>query len=143
MTLIAVQDTPLSIDEAYRAVESDTQGGVTIFVGRVRNHNQGHAINRLEYEAYTSMAEKEMHRIVEAIQTEYPQTILACTHRVGDLRVGDLAVVCAASAPHRAEAFAACRQLIERIKEQVPIWKREHGPDGAYWIDFDAPSNNG
>ena len=139
MTLVGIQDSPLSIDEAYRAVLTDEQGAVTIFVGRVRNHNQGNAITRLEYEAYTSMAEKEMQRVVEEVSALHPGTILACTHRVGDLQVGDLAVVCAASAPHRSEAFAACRELIERIKANVPVWKREHGPDGPYWIDFDAP----
>lgn len=136
MTLAAVRSEPLSIDEAYRAVCGDAQGGVVLFVGRVRNSNQGNDITKLEYEAYVSMAEKELLRIIDEIQREVPGTLLACTHRIGELFVGDLAVVCAASAPHRAEAFAACRLLIDRVKERIPIWKREHGPSGPYWIDF-------
>jgi molybdopterin synthase catalytic subunit len=136
MTLAAIRAEPLSIDEVYQAVVNDAQGGVVVFVGRVRNHNQGQAITQLEYEAYASMAEKEMRRIMEAINGEHPGAVLACTHRAGTLGVGDLAVVCAASAPHRAEAFEACRKLIDRVKETVPVWKREHGPDGPYWVDF-------
>lgn len=136
MTLAAIRETPLSIDEVYQAVCSDVQGGVVLFVGRVRNHNQGNDIAKLEYEAYVSMAEKEVLRIIEEIRAEVPGTLLACTHRIGELSVGDLAVVCAASAPHRAEAFTACRLLIDRVKERIPVWKREHGPNGPYWIDF-------
>jgi molybdopterin synthase catalytic subunit len=136
MTLAEIRDTPLSIDEAYRAVCSDAQGGVVVFVGRVRDHNRGNDITKLEYEAYVTMAEKEMRRIIDEIQAELPGTLLACTHRIGELYVGDLAVVCAASAPHRGEAFDACRLLIDRVKERIPVWKREHGPAGPYWIDF-------
>lgn len=136
MTLAAIRTEPLSIDEAYRAVCSDAQGGVVLFVGRVRNLNQGNDITKLEYEAYVSMAEKELRRIIDEIQSEVPGTLLACTHRIGELNVGDLAVVCAASAPHRAEAFVAGRLLIDRVKERIPVWKREHGPSGPYWIDF-------
>lgn len=136
MTLAAIRTTALSLDEAYQAVCTDAQGGVVVFVGRVRNHNQGNDITKLEYEAYVSMAEKEIRRIIDEIQLEVPGSLLACTHRIGELTVGDLAVVCAASAPHRGEAFTACRLLIDRVKERIPIWKREHGPSGPYWIDF-------
>lgn len=136
MSLAAIRTTPLSIDEAYQAVCSDAQGGVVLFVGRVRNLNQGNDITKLEYEAYVSMAEKEIARIIQEIEGEVPGTRLACTHRIGELHVGDLAVVCAAGAPHRGEAFDACRLLIDRVKARIPIWKREHGPAGPYWIDF-------
>jgi molybdopterin synthase catalytic subunit len=136
MTLATIRNEALSIDEVYQAVLNDTQGGVVIFVGRVRNHNQGQAITQLEYEAYASMAEKEMRQIMTSIESEHAGVVLACAHRVGTLVVGDLAVVCAASAPHRAQAFEACRKLIDRVKETVPVWKREHGPDGPYWVDF-------
>jgi molybdopterin synthase catalytic subunit len=136
MSLAAIRTTPLSIDEAYQAVCSDAQGGIVLFVGRVRNLNQGNDITKLEYEAYVSMAEKEIGRIIEELEREVPGTQLACTHRIGELHVGDLAVVCAASAPHRGEAFEACRLLIDRVKARIPIWKREHGPSGPYWIDF-------
>lgn len=100
MTLAAIRETPLSIDEVYQAVCSDAQGGVVLFVGRVRNHNQGNDIAKLEYEAYVSMAEKEVLRIIEEIRAEVPGTLLACTHRIGELSVGDLAVVCVRRAPH-------------------------------------------
>jgi molybdopterin synthase catalytic subunit len=136
MTLVRVQAEPLSLDECYSAVLSADKGGVCLFVGRVRDHNQGQAVHALEYEAYSSMAEREMLAIASEIEAELPGTLLCCLHRVGALQLGDLAVVCAASAPHRAEAFAACRALIDRIKARVPIWKREHGPAGPYWVDW-------
>lgn len=134
--LVAVREAPLSIDECYRAVERPECGAVALFVGRVRDHNQGQAVTLLEYEAYPSMAEKEIRSIIEQLQQDYPGALLSCTHRYGALRVGDVAVVCAASAAHREQAFAACRQLIEQVKARVPIWKREHGPDGPYWIGW-------
>lgn len=107
-----------------------------MFVGAVRDEADGRAVTMLEYEAYPSMARSEMRAIAEEIAREIPGVRLAVTHRVGALRVGDLAIVCAASAPHRGEAFRACRALIDRIKERVPIWKREHGPDGPYWVGW-------
>jgi molybdopterin synthase catalytic subunit len=103
----------------------------------VRNHNDGRAVTRLEYHAYVSMAEKEMQRIADEIAREVPGVRLAALHRIGSLGVGDLAVVCAAGAVHRGEAFTACRALIDRIKHRVPIWKREHGPDGPYWVGWE------
>jgi molybdopterin synthase catalytic subunit len=105
---------------------------------------------KLEYEAYGTMAVAEMTRIVEEIEREIAGVRLAVTHRVGALAVGDLAIVCAASAPHRDEAYRACRALIDRVKARAPIWKREHGPGGAYWVgwqdarcveDHDAPGH--
>jgi molybdopterin synthase catalytic subunit len=117
-------------------VLADDKGGVCLFIGRVRDHNQGQAVSALEYEAYATMAEREMLAISEEIGREIPNVLLACVHRVGHLKVGDLAVVCAASAAHRDQAFLACRALIDRIKERVPIWKREHGEQGPYWVDW-------
>lgn len=137
MTLVDVRDTPLSIDECHAAVLAPDKGGVCLFVGRVRDHNQGQQITALQYEAYASMAKKEMLSIIDEIREEIPEANLACLHRTGDLVVGDLAVVCAAAAPHRDAAFRACRALIDRIKQRVPIWKREHGPDGPYWVDWE------
>lgn len=136
MTLIELSDTPLSVDAAVRAVAHAGAGGSAVFIGSVRDENEGLPIALLEYEAYESMALKEMRAIADEIAGEIPGVRLAVLHRVGRLEVGDLAVVCAASAPHRGEAFRACRLLIDRIKERVPIWKREHGPDGPYWVGF-------
>ena len=128
--LCHVRAEPLSVDECVRAVAHAAAGGIDVFIGAVRDSNDGRAVAVLEYEAYASMAEKEMARILAEIEKEIPDVRLAVLHRVGKLVVGDVAVVCAASAPHRQQAFEACRALIDRIKARVPIWKREHGPDG-------------
>jgi molybdopterin synthase catalytic subunit len=137
MSLFRVADSPLDPAEVVAAVTSPEVGGVDVFVGLVRNHNDGRAVTRLEYHAYVSMAEKEMARIAQEIALELPGVRLAAVHRIGSLGVGDLAVVCAAGAVHRGEAFQACRALIDRIKHRVPIWKREHGPDGPYWVGWE------
>jgi molybdopterin synthase catalytic subunit len=137
MSLFRVLETPLSVAEATAAVAAPDVGGIDLFLGVVRDHNDGRAVTRLEYHAYVSMAEKEMQRIAEEIERELPGVRLAALHRVGSLSVGDLAVVCAAGAAHRGEAFTACRALIDRIKQRVPIWKREHGPDGPYWVGWE------
>jgi molybdopterin synthase catalytic subunit len=111
-------------------------GAVCVFLGAVRDVNEGRAVVKLEYEAYAAMALAEMKRIADELGAEIAGVRLAIVHRTGALAVGDLAVVCAASAPHRDEAFRACRALIDRVKARVPIWKREHGPDGAYWVGW-------
>jgi molybdopterin synthase catalytic subunit len=133
---VVLRDAALSVDEAIAAVRAGDAGGIALFLGTVRDHNDGRAVSLLEYEAYASMAVKEMTAIGEEIDREIPGVRLAAHHRVGRLSVGDVAVICAASAPHRGEAFRACRLLIDRIKERVPIWKREHGPDGPYWVGW-------
>jgi len=137
VSLFRVLDTPLSVAEATAAVSAPDVGGVDLFLGVVRDHNDGRVVTRLEYHAYVSMAEKEMRRIAEEIARELPGVRLAALHRIGLLAVGELAVVCAAGAPHRGEAFTACRALIDRIKQRVPIWKREHGPSGPYWVGWE------
>jgi len=135
--VVALRTEPLSLDEAVRCVKHAGAGAVCVFVGDVRDHSDGRAVVKLEYEAYPSMAVAEMKRIAAELEAESPGVRLAVLHRVGTLRVGDAAVVCAASAPHRGEAFAACRALIDRVKARVPIWKREHGPEGAYWVGWE------
>ena len=110
-------------------------GGLTLFVGVVRDNADGRAVTEMEYEAYEPMAEKEMARIEEDLSARHPAVRLVMRHRIGRLRVGEVAVVVAASAPHREEAFAGCRAGIEEIKARVPVWKREWGPDGSVWVD--------
>ena len=134
--LVALRESPISADEAIEFVQHAGAGGIDVFLGAVRDASDGRAVVKLEYEAYASMAAVEMERIAKEIQGELPEVRLAVLHRVGSLLVGDVAVVCAASAPHRGEAFTACRRLIDRIKARVPIWKREHGPNGAYWVGW-------
>jgi len=133
---VALSNEPLSLDAVTALVSHPGAGAIATFVGAVRDENDGHAVTLLEYEAYDSMARAEMGRIVAEIEAELPGVRVAVHHRVGALSVGAVAVVCAASAPHRAEAFRACRLLIDRVKARVPIWKREHGPDGPYWVGW-------
>jgi molybdopterin synthase catalytic subunit len=134
--LIEVRDTALEPAEVLAAVKHPAQGGAVLFVGMVRDNNDGRAVTRLEYEAYGAMARAEMRRIAEELAEQLPGVRLAAVHRVGSLAIGDLAIVCAASAPHRQQAFEACSQLIDRIKHRVPVWKREHGPDDSVWVGW-------
>jgi molybdopterin synthase catalytic subunit len=126
--------TPLSLDRCIAAVGDPGMGGLVTFTGMVRRHSRGTTVDHLEYEAYGAMAVREMTRLCDEIEAEIPQCRLAVEHRVGRLEIGDVAVVIAAAAPHRAEAFTACRAMIDRLKDRVPIWKKEVGDDGAEWI---------
>ena len=132
-----IRKSALSVNEAIDNVMRPGAGGVSIFVGVVRDESDGRIVTRLDYSAYESMAKKEMDRIAEEIEKEIEGARVCAIHRIGTLVVGDAAIVCAASAPHRGEAFKACRLLIDRIKERVPIWKREWGPHGAAWVGWE------
>jgi molybdopterin synthase catalytic subunit len=131
---VVLSKDPLSLDRCLAAVRGPDAGGVVTFTGMVRALSHGERIERLEYEAYPGMAEKVMTELCEQIEREIAGARLAVEHRTGVLAVGDVAVVIAAAAPHRAEAFAACRALIDRLKEHVPIWKKEIGESGAEWV---------
>ncbi|KOT57582.1 MULTISPECIES: molybdenum cofactor biosynthesis protein MoaE [Streptomyces] len=132
--LLAVRDTPLSLDEVFAAVGDPAAGGTALFVGTVRNHDSGADVDTLGYSAHPS-AEAELRRVAEKVAADFPVRALAAVHRVGDLVVGDLAVVVAVSCPHRAEAFAACRRLIDDLKHEVPIWKHQRFSDGTEeWV---------
>ncbi|MEV0262638.1 molybdenum cofactor biosynthesis protein MoaE [Streptomyces sp. NPDC050617] len=132
--LLAVRDTPLSLDEVFAAVGDRAAGGTALFVGTVRDHDGGAEVAGLGYSAHPS-AEAEMRRVAEKVAADFPVRAVAAVHRVGDLAVGDLAVVVAVSCPHRAEAFAACRRLIDDLKHEVPIWKHQEFSDGTEeWV---------
>jgi MoaE-MoaD fusion protein len=131
---IALSSSPLSLDELVRAVEGPGQGAINTFIGNVRRHGALPDVTRLEYEAYEPMALEVLGAIAREIELEYPGVQVAIHHRLGTLAVGEAAVIIAASAPHRAEAFAACRVAIERLKQRAPIWKKEVGSDGAVWV---------
>jgi molybdopterin synthase catalytic subunit len=134
-----LQEAPLSVGAAIAQVSHPGAGGIAIFLGVVRDHAEQGSVSRLDYEAHESLALREMTRILNELSREYPGTRISVQHRVGQLAIGDAAVVVAASAPHRAEAFAACRAAIDRIKETVPIWKKEWAPDGsALWVNLDG-----
>lgn len=131
-----IRTEPLSVDEAIAAVSRSGAGGVATFLGVVRDAQDGKPVTLLEYEVYPEMAEAELARIEQELIAATPELRVFATHRHGPLQVGDVAVVCAVSAPHRGEAFAGCRRLIDEIKARLPIWKREHGPDGPYWVGW-------
>ena len=131
---VVLTDHTLSLDRCIAAVRGDGMGGICTFTGMVRLHSHGATIDHLEYEAYAPMAVKTMTELCVEIEAEIPGTHVAVEHRVGRLAIGDVAVVIAAAAPHRAEAFAACRAMIDRLKDRVPIWKKEVGADGAEWV---------
>ncbi len=136
--LLAVRETPLSLDEVYAAVGDDTAGGTTVFVGTVRDHDGGKSVSALEYSAHPS-AVQEMRRIAEKVAADYPVRALAAVHRIGRLEITDVAVIVAVSCPHRGEAFAACRKLIDDLKHEVPIWKHQIFADGEEeWVGAGA-----
>jgi molybdopterin synthase catalytic subunit len=131
-------DRPIDV-AAFLASARPSDGGVCVFLGVVRDENAGRATERIEYQAYGAMAEAEIERIAGALAREWPDARVAIRHRVGTLAVGEVSVAIVASAPHRSEAFAACRAAIDRIKTTVPIWKREFHPDGTSdWVDPSA-----
>jgi molybdopterin synthase catalytic subunit len=133
--LAELRDTELSVDEVRAAVADPAAGGIALFAGTVRDHDQGRGVTRLSYSAHPSAA-AELRTVAEKVVAEFGVQALAAVHRVGDLAVGDLSVVVAVACPHRAEAFAACRALIDRLKESVPIWKHQSFTDGeSEWVN--------
>lgn len=133
---VDLRESPLSITEVVDNVTHPGAGGIATFLGVVRDESDGRSVTRLDYSAYAAMAKREMQTIAVEIEGEIVGARVSAIHRIGSLGVGDAAIVCAASAPHRAEAFKACRELLDRIKARVPIWKREYGPDGAAWVGW-------
>jgi molybdopterin synthase catalytic subunit len=125
------------IDLAALLLEArPSDGGVCLFVGVVRDNNDGLPTIGIDYEAYGPMAEAEISRILRELERRRPETRVEIRHRVGRLAVGEPSVAVLATAPHRAEAFAACREAIDELKATVPIWKKEHRPDGSSdWVD--------
>ena len=126
---------PLSMDALLAEVRGPDCGGEVTFTGVVRDRSRGHGIDHLEYEAYEPMAVGEMQKILDEVARRWPGVRVAMSHRTGRLEVGDAAVMIAAAAPHRAEAFEACRFAIDTLKESVPIWKKEFSDSGTYWVE--------
>lgn len=133
--LVELTDEPLDARRLEAAVAHAGAGAICSFTGIVRDVSRGEAVTHLEYEAYAGMAEREMARIAAEIGERWPDVRVAMAHRTGRLEVGEASVVVSASAPHRAEAIAACRWGIDRLKESVPIWKKEHAASGASWVE--------
>lgn len=132
--LIAISDEELTLDEMIGSVIDEATGAVVVFLGTVRGFSGEKKVAELEYEAYREMAEPKMAEIAEEIRAKWTVRSIAMKHRTGRMQVGEVTVVIAVSASHRKEAFAACQYAIDRLKEIVPIWKKEIGPDGEEWV---------
>ncbi len=132
--LIGIRESALSVDEVRAAVADSTAGGIVLFAGAVRDVDHDQQVTGLSYSAHPT-AETELRRVAEQIAAKFPVTAVAAVHRIGDLEIGDLAVVVAVACPHRAEAFDACRALIDELKATVPIWKHQRFADGSSeWV---------
>ena len=136
-----VTTAPLDLSTMVKYVENQLKkapasaGAIASFLGTVRNENQGHQVDYLEYEAYEPLAVKAFQRIADESTQLWPDTPLAIHHRIGRLNVGEASVAIAAASPHRANAFSTCRYAIERIKQIAPIWKHEYFEGGDVWIE--------
>ena len=132
--LVGIQETPLSVDEVLTSLDDEASGGLVLFVGRVRDHDHGKGVTGLSYSAHPSASER-LREVCARIAEEYDVTGLAAVHRVGDLAIGDLAVVVATTSAHRGTSFEASRALIDTLKAEVPIWKHQLFADGSEeWV---------
>lgn len=134
--VVGLRERP-SVEEALAAVSSPRAGGVGVFVGTVRDHSDGRAVDRLEYTAYAEMADDVLREISRTAAEKWELEGVAILHGVGDMRVGDVTVVVACSAAHRAEALDACRWVIDEVKVRAPVWKKERGRDGERWVGLE------
>ena len=127
---------PIDASALIREVAADDRGAIALFLGTVRNSNEGRAVSGIDYSAYDAMAVAEMNRILAEATTQFEGVTIALEHRVGTLNIGDVSVAIACAHPHRAAALDANRYVIEELKRRVPIWKREHYLDGtSEWVD--------
>jgi len=133
--LFAVVEAPISAAELRPLVAAPGAGALCTFEGTVRNHTGERQTSHLEYEAYSSMAERVFARIAAEATVRWPGIGMAIHHRVGKLEVGDVSVAVAVASEHRAAGFDACRYAIDQLKVSAPIWKKEFGPDGSFWVE--------
>lgn len=134
LRLVDLRETPLDVAEVVAALDDDASGGLTLFVGRVRDHDGGREVDGLDYSAHPSALDR-MREVCERIAAEYDVHGVAAVHRTGTLAIGDVAVVVATTAAHRGEAFAASKALIDTLKAEVPIWKHQRFEDGSdEWV---------
>ena len=132
--MFQVVQTPIDAEAVRRAVDGSANGAVVVFYGTVRDHTAERRVTHLEYEAFVPMAESAMSAIGAEVAARHGLSALACVHRTGRLEIGEVAVVVATSAPHRGAALEAVEDYVRRLKEDVPIWKKEHFEGGAVWI---------
>ncbi len=132
--MFEIYDQSIDVAKVIAAVSDPAAGAIATFIGTTRNNNDGRDVTNLEYEAYPEMAVAEMRRIGDVAAERWPISAIAIAHRIGIVPIGEASVVIAVSSPHRAAAFDACRFAIDRLKEVVPIWKKEHFRGGEIWI---------
>lgn len=133
--MISLTTEPINHKQVITSVECPEAGAIATFDGVVRNNARGKMVTHLFYEAYDGMALKEMQSIAKSILKEQTILRLAIVHRIGKLEIGESSIFIAVSSGHRVEAFQACRTAIDRVKERVPIWKKEYYMDGEFWVD--------
>jgi molybdopterin synthase catalytic subunit len=135
--LVAVSSAPLNLEALTREVVGSGvgDGAVATFIGLVRDHNQGRRVSYLDYDAYEPLAVRTLGRIVDEVRSSWPDTRVGVHHRTGRIEIGDASIIIVAASPHRANAFAACRYTIERVKQIAPIWKHEHFEGGDVWLE--------
>jgi molybdopterin synthase catalytic subunit len=134
LRLVDIRETPLEVAEVMAVMDDAASGGVTVFVGRVRDHDSGHDVTGLEYSAHPS-ALAVLRDVCAQVASTYDVTALAAVHRTGTLAIGDIAVICATATGHRGESFEATRALIDALKAEVPIWKHQSFADGTEeWV---------
>lgn len=133
--MFKIVEAPIASDALYDEVLKDYNGAVVTFCGVVRNHSGETSTDFLVYDAYKEMAEKKMSEIGEQAKKQWNIEDVAILHRIGRLEIGEISVLIAVASPHRAEAFDACRYIIDKLKETVPIWKKEVGENGEAWVE--------
>jgi molybdopterin synthase catalytic subunit len=135
MQMVRITDQLINPAELLAQVGDDGSGGIVLFLGVVRDNSRGEKVIALEYEAYESLALKQMARIKEEASKRWPVRAMAMVHRTGYLKIGEISVAIAVACAHRGEAFEACRYAIATLKKTVPIWKKEYRPDGSFWVE--------
>lgn len=140
--MFAISNEDLAVTKLREQMMNPGSGGVCVFEGWVRNENEGRSVLRLEYEVYTPLAISEGEKVIAEAKQQFPFLEASCVHRSGLLEIGDCAVWVGVSAPHRDEAFKACRYIIDEIKQRLPIWKKEHYVDGdSGWVNCERCAN--
>ena len=140
--MFAISDNDIAVDDLREQLMDPAAGGLCVFEGWVRNENEGRTVERLEYEVYEPLAVSEGEKVIAEAKEKFPHLQACCVHRSGLLEIGDCAVWVGVVAPHRDEAFKACRYIIDQIKLRLPIWKKEHYVDGdSGWVNCERCAN--
>lgn len=133
--MITITSDPIDVALAMKDIQSEQAGAIDLFLGVVRDNTQERSVDRLEYEAYDRMAISEMQKIADSAHKQWPILRYTIIHRKGTLQIGEIAVLIGVATAHRADAFEACRYIIDTIKQTVPIWKKEVFTDGEEWVN--------